>query len=165
MIEPKTIKIDELSFYLQPLRPLKAIRLDKQILTLLLPALGGLKDLSLDSNVDLGVLSKGVSDALQAMDGDDFEKFIIELFTSAQFMENGQPPQDLTDGVVNRIFSGKLFSIYKLVFEIMKFNKFTPFELVGDGNLMSKIGISVNPKKKMKKFGSKLAGSGNLLDT
>lgn len=163
MIEPKTIIIDKIKFYLQPLRPLKAIRLDKQVLALCIPAFGGVEDLSLDSEIDLSKLTQGISTALQKMEDDVFEKFIKDLFSGACVIEKESPPEELTEEVINRIFrGGKMLTMYKLAFEIMKFNKFTPFELVEGGSVIEKIDSLTKQTKKpttLKKGSAKL---GNL---
>lgn len=169
MIEPKNIEIDGLEFYSQPLKVLKAIRLDKQICSLILPALGSLdlEKLSMDTDLkglDLSTLMTGISKALETMDGDVFENFLKELFQNTRYIGKGSTPEELNDEVINKIFQGKLFLIYKLAFEVMKYNKFTPFELVGDGKVMEAINISVNPKRKPKTLGKKSGKSASLLD-
>lgn len=165
MIEPKTIEVDNLSFYLQPMRPLKAIRLDKQIISLIVPALKGLGDmseLSLDTEIDFGKLFEGISEALQNMDGDTFEKFLQELFATVSFLESGKSPEELSnDAIINRVFQGEsLMTMYKLAFEIMKFNKFTPFEMVGVGNVVKQINTLNKGTKKANRSGKK---SGTLV--
>ena len=165
MIEPKIIEIDGLEFNLQPLPPLKSIKLDKKILSLLVPALGGLKNLSLNQEIDMETVAKGISESLQKLDDKEFEKLIVDLFSGSLFLnknvEQGEAPtEEINLGNINRIFAGSHTTIYKLMFEVMKFNKFSPFVL-GDGFAMKKIFTSPEQKDKVKKSGNKSEKSGN----
>ncbi len=165
MIEPKTIEVDEMEFYLQPLPALKAIKLDKRVLSLVIPVLGGIKSFSLDSDIDMETLARGLSEAVSKLEDNDFEKLTIDLLSGASYIEKGSPPQEITADIINNIFRGKILSLYKLMFEVMRYNKFSPFGLVEGGNIIQKIITSVNPKDSEKKTGNKLAKSGNLLES
>jgi len=165
MIEPKTITVDGLKFYLQPMPLMRAARLDKQVIALVLPVLNGLKEISVDAELDLSAITAGISRALADMDGDAFEKFLKDMLVGVQYMENGKAPQDLSGDLMDQVFQGRLMTLYQLLFEVMKFNKFSPFELVGGGNAMNKILSSVKPAQKQKKHGSGSAKSGTLLET
>ena len=141
MLAVTKIIVDGMSFQLIPLPALKALRLDKKVVTVLIPAISGLKELNLDAQIDLESLSRGISEALSRLSDDDFENLAIDLLSSVTYIPDNAVPIELTSTQeINNIFSGKLITIYKLFFEVMKYNKFSPFALLeGDGNLMSKI--------------------------
>lgn len=165
MIDPKTIEVDGMEFYLQPLPALKAIKLDKRIVSLLVPALGGLKDISLNTNIDMETIAKGIAEALERMEDNDVEKLVVDLLDGAAYMEKGAAAQDMTANIINTLFRGKLVTLYKLMFEVMKYNKFSPFVLVGGGDAMKKIFTSLTQTKIEKENGEKLEASGNLLES
>lgn len=164
MIEPKTITIDGMEFNLRPLPIMKALKLDKRVVTILLPVLGGVKEFSLDAKVDLKTMADGVAESLSRMENKDFEELVIDLLSGVIYLEPGKGAQEITLDIINRIFQGKLSTVYKLMFEVMKFNKFSPFELVAGGNVMNKILISASTMQEEKKNGNKLEKSGNLLE-
>lgn len=166
MLEPKKIEIDEMKFQLIPLKALEAVTLDKKVLELLLPALGGIQDLSLDANIDMEVLSRGVTEALSNFDDEKTLGLILNLLKNVTYIESGKPPRGLNDQeVINDVFRGKHFTIFKLMFEVMKFNKFTPFVLVaGGGNLTEITSFLSSPEKEVKTNGNKSGKLGNLLE-
>lgn len=154
MIEPKRIIIkdrddNDMVFNLQPLPALKAIVLDKKIMSLLIPALGGIKDL--DKEFDLKIASMAMAESLTKLSDQEYEKFVIDLLTGVQLVQQGQEIKSITTDQINVLFLGNAKGLYKLMFEVMKFNKFTPFELVEGGNLIQKITGSMNKSPKTKK--------------
>ena len=168
MLEPKTITIKreggDMEFFLSPLPALTAIKLDKRVLTLLLPALSGFKELSLDSSIDLNALTKGVSEALGRMDDKDFEELVLQLLSTAVYQKQGSAPLELNDKHnINKVFGGELISLYKLLFEVMRYNKFSPFVLLeGGGSVMSRILTSSGQTNKEGKTGKELEKSALL---
>lgn len=164
MIEPKNIELDGMKFQLQPLPSLKALRLDKKVIELVVPVIGGIKEFSLDAEIDLEAVSKAFSESLGRMRDDEFEKLVADLLSSVLYLPIGGTPQELNPEVINQVFRGKISLIYKLAFQVMRYNKFSPFELVGGGNVISKILSSTEQTKTQKKSGSKLETSAGLLE-
>jgi hypothetical protein len=165
MLENEKKTIDGLNFQLQPIPPLEAIKLDKRVGTLFLPIISGFKKLDMDAEVDLEKIASGISKALNEMSGEDFKKLIIDLFQTTSYLPDGASPEMLTAEAINRVFLGKTNVIYKLAFEIMKYNKFSPFVLVGGGNVMKKILGSSQQENQQKKNSEKSEKQGNLLET
>lgn len=164
MIEPKNIELDGMKFQLQPLPSLKALRLDKKVIELLVPIFGGIKEFSLDAEIDLEAVSKAFSESLGRMKDDEFEKLVTDLLSSVLYLPTGAAPQELNPETINQVFRGKISLIYKLMFEVMRYNKFSPFELVGGGNVINKILSSTGPIKIQKKNGNKSETSDGLLE-
>lgn len=155
MIEPITKTIDGMKFNFKPLPAMKAIKLDKKVVTLIMPVLGGFKELSLDAKVDMEVIAKGLGEALGNITDEDFEKLTLDLLSGVVYLEEGKAPQEIDANVVNLIFQGKLMSLYKLMFEVMRYNKFSPFGLVEGGSVMKKIHTLLDTKAKEKKNGNR----------
>lgn len=144
-MKSKNITIDGIQFIMHPLSALTALRLDKQLLQLLLPIVSGLKGaigkdgkpITLDTDVDLSSIFpifEVVADSLGKMSESQFESFIVSLFNTVQAIAPGQPAIELREsGALDKVFE-KPLTIYKLAFEVMKFNSFTPFEVAGAGS-------------------------------
>ena len=131
MLEAKNIEIDKIQFQLNPLKGFKAIKLDKKVVSLLIPLFKGLKDL--DSELDLGKSIDGIGSALDSMKEDEFEKFTIDLLSTTIILIDGKPPMEIDKNVIDTEFQGNTITFYKLLFEVMKYNKFTPFVLASGG--------------------------------
>lgn len=131
MLEAKNIEIDGIQFQLNPLKGFKAIKLDKKVVGLLIPLFKGLKDF--DSELDLGKSIDGIGSALDSMKEDEFEKFTIDLLSTTIILIDGKPPMEIDKNVIDTEFQGNTIIFYKLLFEVMKYNKFSPFVLASGG--------------------------------
>lgn len=131
MLESTNVEINEMSFVLNPLRGFKALKLDKKIVSLLLPLIDGIE--SLDKEIDLGKALGGLSGALDNLPEADYEKFVGELLSTVQFLPAEEPPLEMSIAVIDKYFQGELMTVYQLMFKVMEFNKFTPFVLVSNG--------------------------------
>jgi len=164
MIEPKNITIEDMEFQVTPMGGLEASRLDKRILTLIIPALGGLNNLDLDSEIDFSVIFTGLTKGLEALSDKEFENLICSLLSKVVYLPENQAPISLSSkSSIDAVFQMKLLILYKLLFEVMKYNKFTPFEVAEGGSLTSAIHTSAVQKQADKKHGSKSEKSGNLI--
>ena len=166
MIQSKKIELGGLSFMLQPLPALTAMRLDKRVLTVVLPAISGFKNLSLDTELDLGLLSRALSEALGRLPDTDFENLVTDLLSCVVYLPKGESPIELTSiQSINAIFCGEIVLIYKLLFEVMRFNKFSPFALLEGGgmSILKTSGLS-NIDTNKKETGNGLGKSASLLD-
>lgn len=128
MLEAKIIEIDKMQFQLNPLKGFTALKLDKKVIGLVLPIIEGVKDL--DTDFDMSKIVSGLTRSLDNMKDDDYEKFILNLLSTVVIILPGQPPQEIDTKIIDDEFRGKATTLYKLIFEVMKFNKFTPFALV-----------------------------------
>lgn len=141
MLEPKDLELDGRQFKLNPLKGFKAMRLDKKVVSLLLPVLKGVKDL--DSEINIGEALGGFSQALDDMKDSEYEKFVVDLLSCVQYFPEGKPPIELDRTTIDNEFMGNSLLLYKLMFEVMKYNQFSPFALVSQaGNGTQKINIS-----------------------
>lgn len=157
MREAKNIEIKEMKFQLNPMPALKALRLDKKILSLLTPLMGGIKSLDVDKALDLKVMADSISEAVQNLGDAEWEKLVLDFLSEVTYTgKGGTMASDLLDNTstINNVFSEDFTFIYKLIFEVMKYNKFSPFKLVGGGFGIEKILTSLNPTKVQKKSGS-----------
>jgi hypothetical protein len=160
MLEPIQIELEGETFQLTPMDPFKAQKADAKIMKVLAPLVGGLlaaaggqKDVSAaeegseepDFNVSGEVLSSALSQALGELDNTD--ALFSELFATVVWLPsdtlaagaNGKHLAQLSlDSKANIskafafIGAGPQF-FYRLAFEVAKYNKFTPFVLLGGG--------------------------------
>jgi len=163
MIEPKMVVVDGMKFQLTAIPALKALKLDKTVVQLLVPIFGGVQGMSLDQEIDMSAMAKGLATALTNMDNEDMVRFFIDLFIGVKYLEDGAAPQEMSAGVIDRIFTGMLISMYKLAFEVMKFNKFSPFVLVGGGNVIKAVFSSGGQNPSQTKTGTESEKSGPSL--
>lgn len=154
MLDTKQIVIDGITFQLHPLPILSAAKLDKRVVSLLAPVLGTVK--SLDDEIDLGKVIDVVMEALSNLSDSDYEQFIIDLCSTVICVVPGQPPTEVTSQKINEIFKGSLKTLYKLMYEIMRYNKFTPFELMAGGNVNQIMSIFKEDEKIMNGSGKEL---------
>lgn len=159
MIEPRNETIDGIEFYFQPLPAFTALKLDKQIISLIAPALGGLDsldNLSLDTDINLKVITQGIGKALDSFDSEEYEKFILSLLSFTLHIpgDGKNTPQPIDKQKFDQLFTGNLQTVYKLIFAVMKYNKFLPFVLGEGGPGMKKI-LSLLEKTKKEKVNGK----------
>ena len=131
MLEAKIIELGDMKFQLNPLKGFTAIKLDKKVVGLLIPLFKGVKDL--DSALDLGKSIDGIGDAFDSMKDDEFEKFTTSLLSTTIILIDGKPPMEIDKNVIDTEFQGNTIIFYKLLFEVMKYNKFSPFVLASGG--------------------------------
>jgi len=146
MLEPKKIKIEDKEFQLQPLKVMVALRLDKKVITLLLPLLSNVKDL--DSEINLGSALGKFAESLQNLPDDEYESFMKDLFSTVTYLPKKGIPVELSEAM-DSAFQGNITAMYKLAWEVMKYNKFSPFELMagGLGNLTTLISKENTPNE------------------
>lgn len=166
MLQPEQKTIDGMAFQFIPMAVLKASRLDKRVLALLAPVVGSLSGLDLDSEVDADRLARGVASALQSMDDQAFTSLLRDTLDTVVYLPEGMAPLNLgNENAINQAFTGRLDTLYKVVVEVMRYNRFTPFALLGTfGNLAQTLGLS-EAKSTSKKRGLKLAKSDSSTPT
>lgn len=162
MIEPKRIDIDGMSFQMVRLPAMKALRLDKKIVALLIPVISGIENL--DAEVDFAKLASGVSDGLSALDDSDFMTLVKDILAHVTYLPEGGAPIDLNnEAAINAAFQDGVMPIYKLIIESMRYNKLSPFGFMEDGSLMSIIPSSGAAESATKKNTNKSGKSASLL--
>jgi hypothetical protein len=147
LIEPKKVEINGRTFEIRPMRALKAARLDRKLLSILVPAIGGLgelRDLSGGATIDMEALAAGLQKGLASMSDDDFTAFVAEMVSTTVCHEPGKPPIELSDAAaVDAVFTLDLSSLYALIFEVAKYHKFIPFALLSSGGrILQTLGLN-----------------------
>ena len=158
-LEVKNIVIDGLNFQTRPIPPLLALRLDKKIVYLVLPIFKNIKSLDVDATLDIGAITETLSKSLESLGDEEFENFIVNMFSTTVCTPEGGAPLGLNEKKnIDIVFVGRLFSVYKLLWELMSYNKFSPFVIAGGGmgTLGTLFSKAVMPEVK---------GDGNKLET
>lgn len=161
MREVKNVSIGGMEFQLLPMPLLEASKWDRKVLQIIAPlvkALGGMKlddaqpkeDVAEASpDVDFSVVSEALQDALQVLPDDQLESFIKGMTRYASRIDVTPPIALGSNTGLERAFEdANPMDLYKLLFEIARYNKFSPFALTGSGNPISGILGSVLPVAK-----------------
>ena len=169
MLEKETHEIGGLQFTFTPIDPFKAIVLDKKVLSLLVPVLGGLKnltasgegdeDLNLTDMIDFRLVADGLSEALSKMKDADFEAFAREMLRSVYVEIPGKGAGSCADAKGAQAFVGNITLMYEVMIQVMRYNKFTPFALAERGLGIDEIVSSIAPTSSTKRRGVALAPS------
>lgn len=139
--EKITKRIDGIDFVIRRIPGRVALRLDKQVIQLVLPAVKGLKSLSgvdLDSEISdfdfqaLGPILDIVSESLSSLPEEEYVYFFTRLFETVQAKAPGKPAIQMDSEESFDIFDNML-TIYKLALAVMRFNKFSVFGVVAGG--------------------------------
>lgn len=147
MLEPITKEIDGITFQFTPMDPLTALDLDREVNTLLMPLLGGLDvgDGTGDA-INLEVMVRGLAGALKSHDRASYTRLFKDMFASVQVVVPGKGAHDLNSPVGMSVFHGQIMLMYKVFFEVMRYNKFLPFALSQLGPAMGKMLATFAPK-------------------
>jgi len=137
------LKIGGKKFKLHRLFPLQALHLDKQINELILNSIGASK--SVDGSLGglhLHTLMGGLSLGLRSLSRDEFEALVLEL-CSPVVVEFPPGSKKAPIQIDSKVHFESAFEdegpakIYELIFAVMRFNQFLPFEV---GTLLEKMG-------------------------
>ena len=144
MLEPITIELEGESFQLTPMNPFKARKADAKIMKILAPLVGGLLASQTEGGEDLAISGEALSMTLAQALGEleETDSLFVELFASVTWL-----PSDTEKAKVATLQLDSLKNIermltfvgagplvfYKLAFGVAKYNKFTPFVLLGGG--------------------------------
>ena len=150
--EKKDVEIGDFQFEIIAMPTIKAMVLDKKLTTLLIPALSGIKDLNEETEIDLKLMAEAVATALSGLSANEFETMLIDLLSYTRYKDDRA--YDMNKEVINSKFRRNGTVLYKLILEVMKFNNFLPFELLG-GLGIEKMNSLKSQIKKKKKAGSK----------
>jgi len=146
-LKTKTVEIDGMKFHINQFPARKCIKLEKRTITYLAPMLTMLDGFkSLDDEIDFTKIIKGVQEVLMNLEETALEQFIFDLleYTAVEMknadgksVSSSMLTKETTTGqtIFDVVFIGKNITVYKLLFEVMKVNKFAFFELMGGGGL------------------------------
>ena len=146
--ERKDVEIDGLQFEIIAMPTLNAMVLDKRLSTLLIPAISGIKDLKEDTKVDLKLMAEALATALGGLSADEFEKMLIDLLAYTRYKDDRA--YDMNKEIINSKFRRKGTVLYRLILEVMKFNNFIPFELLGGLGMEKIFSLKAQIKKRTK---------------
>ena len=132
MISPLDLDIDGLSFQSLPHKPTDVLKLDKVLLGLIAPALSGLgKNEEGKLTIDFTKSAGGLAQLLIELPDEKALDFYVKLLSRTTWLgAEGAVPLNST-AAIDRAFAngGSVLSIYKLVFAVLKHNKFSFFAL------------------------------------
>jgi hypothetical protein len=161
-MENKTVHIHGMKFQINQMPTRLALKLDKKVVTLLLPLFGAIDKITLESQFsDLDSTIKTFQDTLINMSDNEWDSFIVDMLSHVTYFKDGTNPVQINENVIDMAFRGKLLAIYELLFEVMKLNNFLPFELVAGGKLIQKIPGFKKQELEQKKTGNKSEKSEN----
>lgn len=167
--EPQVKEMGGFTFTFMAMNPFKALVLDKKVLALLVPVLGGLKDLTpsedeeekkpLTDMIDFKLVSEGLSESLGKMKDAEFEAFARDLLRSVIVTIPGAGAHSCADDKGATCFTTNIALMYEIMLEVMRFNKFTPFALAERGLGIEEIVSSIAPTSSAKRRGVALGTS------
>ena len=134
----QTITINGIKFQILPFNARKATNVERKLMCVLLPVITPLLNAkgTLDSDIDLSSLGPAFQEGFGRLSDDDFFNLILETMSSTTAVLKDKAPILIeNEQSFNEVFTGSTMTIYKLIWEIMKVNKFCFLELM-DGKLM-----------------------------
>lgn len=152
MKDPIQVPIDGKVFNLSPMKARKVGELERKLLKALAPLLAGmggvlslLPDLAKEGDkslllqdalgmVDLSRVSMGVQDALASLPDHEFDALLVGMCSSVSTHIEGKGNCTLITGDLIDAALESTSQMYKLMYEVARFNKFLPFGLVGAGD-------------------------------
>lgn len=152
MKDPIQVPIDGKVFNLSPMKARKVGELERKLLKALAPLLAGmggvlslLPDLAKEGDkslllqdalgmVDLSRVSMGVQDALASLPDHEFDALLVGMCSSVSTHIEGKGNCTLITGELIDAALESTSQMYRLMYEVARFNKFLPFGLVGAGD-------------------------------
>lgn len=159
MIETKRIVIDEVLFEIHQFTARECQKIELMTIKILSPLLNALGDIvkakkvKLDE-IDISAFVQPIQEILCGLDEVTYDRYINRIIaeTYADFKQDGsmKPTSLKNEDIFNAVFIGRTILLYKLLIEIMKFNKFAFFGLMGGGGILQ-MDTSNEQKKDNKK--------------
>lgn len=135
-------ELDGIKFHINQFPARKCKKLEIRTIKILAPLLNILEGVkSLDSDIDMGNITKSIKEILMNVDEDVFDQYMMDMVesTTAEIPNSKDKEQKFfylkDEKSFDFVFIGKGTTIYKLLVEIMKVNKMFFFELLGGGGL------------------------------
>ncbi len=136
-MKPKKIKLENVEFTLNPLKPRKVLRITKNIVQLVGSGTRG--------GTKIQIMT-AIADGLQSMSDDDFEEFCLLVLCSTQAITKDGPVEITTGDAFDEAFTGiGIENLFVLIYEVLVYNR---FPLVRDldlniGELIETISLTV----------------------
>ena len=147
MLEPKNTILDDVEFQFLPMDPFVVVKLEKRLMPLVLPIVAGIKGFDASAKIsevlDFGLISKALIEAIQGLSDTDFESLLKQILSHVTTVLPGAGAVDCSSIHGKTVFSGNTLLMYKVVVEAMRFNKFLPFAVLGDGAPIKEIASSL----------------------
>lgn len=152
MREPIQVTVEGKVFNLAPMKARKVGELERKLLKALAPLLagmGGLLPLFPDlmekgaasplladalAMVDLSRLALGVQDALASLPDHEFDALLVGMCAHVSTHVEGKGNCSLMTGDLIDAALESTAQMYRLMYEVARYNKFLPFGLVGAGD-------------------------------
>lgn len=170
MLEVTKITVGEMEFQITPMPLMEQAKYNLKVMRLVAPLISALDGLQKDEDapakskdapteVQFDKVAGAIGTALEVFSDEEAEAFYVGMLKRVQRVD-GQVIELSSIGGINRAFEGTgPTDLYRLLFEVAKFNKFTPFVLAGAGSPIGGIlGSFVPPAAK--KTGLSLARLG-----
>lgn len=134
MLKPITLEVDGIKFQIAPLGLQSALKLDKKLITIVAPLIG---ITGTDENLDtaIGKLQDKIPQILGSLTDSEFQEIINLTLHTTILLRDGFPPAGLDEPGNREIFAGSLLTLYKLCFEIWRYNKLTVFQVAAKGQV------------------------------
>lgn len=147
-IETIKVSMDGMDFSIQQFKFFQAIDIEALTLQILSPGLDLLESFKgLDQEFDLSTLGSSVQKILSSLRDESATDYIKKMLQNTFYTSQKKPILLNTEENINTVFHGKTLTCMKLLFEIMKANKFAFIEgLAGRG--LNITGISENMNEK-----------------
>ena len=161
--------LDDIKFTINKFNPMKALQAERKLMSILIPIVSGIfsgKDKEsdgksiLDSNIDFSMIGESFQKAFGSLSELEFENLVIQTLSNIQAEILNSPPVQINNKEnFNKVFINitSLTTIYKLIFEVMKVNKFCFFDILGGGNATGIIDSLTQQFKQQKTTSKKLA--------
>jgi hypothetical protein len=147
------VTIGGMEFQLLPMPIMEAWKWDRKIMQILAPlikSLSGMKEADVSAepdsedeevteekspDVDFSSVAGAITDALTALSDAELESLVKGMTKYANRIDCNPPIQLGSNTGVEKAFADHgPIEVYKLLFEIARYNKFSPFALAGGGN-------------------------------
>lgn len=163
MIELRNIEIEGREFQLSRMTSRKASKLDIRVMKILAPALGAMDGLTMvqkdaprpegaeegaevpESDIDFDIkfdkLAGAMASVLGELDSKAYDTLLREMFAevTGTTLKGGALPMDSDKNIDLCMEELPPMAIYRLLYEVARFNKFSPFALAENGSAMSTI--------------------------
>ena len=166
MLNAEMVTVEGKNFQLLPMKLMEARKWDFKIVRIIAPMLGALEGLSKSGesteksaedtdeaapsqaeSLGFAQVATCIQKALSTLSDDEMDALIRGMFTNVTYLPEGGSPVLLNQtGALDAAFAGVgPYAIYRLIFEVARFNKFTPFVLAGGGSPLGGIQGLLNP--------------------
>jgi hypothetical protein len=153
MLEPETVEIAGMQFQLIPMPGLTRMKWDFKVLQLIAPLVGALDGMKgavddLDdegkktdsddfdmSKMDFAKIAGSLTDALGTLPDEQRESLIKGMLAYTQRIDCQPAIALASNNAIEKAFADESpIAIYELVYQVARYNKFTPFAVLGTGS-------------------------------